>query len=62
MVPLGVLIALADFFFGDFLEAFLGLNTFKILYRLTTRLMDHAEGNRAFGRNCWKHPDRNEDK
>ena len=26
VVPLGVLIALDDFFFGDFLEAALGLN------------------------------------
>ena len=50
MVPLGVLIALDYFFFGDFLEAFLGLNTLKIFDRLTTWLMDHAEGNRAFGR------------
>src|SRR6476620_3838885 len=61
VVALGVLIALDDLFLGDFLEALLGLNTLQIFDRLTTWLMDHAKGNRAFGRGGWKHPDRNED-
>ena len=62
VVPLGVLIALDDFFFGHFLEASVGLNTFEIFDRLSAWLMDHAEGNRAFARSGWKHPDQNEDK
>src|SRR5262245_38512644 len=41
-------------------EAVLGLDALQVFDRLAAGLMDHAEGNRAFSRNGWKHPDGNE--
>src|SRR6476619_1099401 len=60
MMPLGVLIALDDFFFGHLFEAVLSLDAFKVVDGLAARLMDHTKCNGALGRGGRKHPDGNE--
>src|SRR5262245_46207529 len=62
VVTLGVLITLDDLFVGNLLEALFGLDALQVFDRLATRLVDHAEGDRAFARSRGEELYRNEDK
>jgi hypothetical protein len=60
VMPLGVLVALDDFFLGNLFEALVRFDALHIADRFPTRLMDHSKGNGAFSRSGRVKPDGNE--
>jgi hypothetical protein len=59
-VALGMLVALDDLPFGNLFEALFGLDALEVFDRLSGWLVDHPEGDGAFGRGGRKHPDGDE--